>query len=152
MKLSPLLLAVRAISVEFAHRIYYPVSISGAAVLFVLICGSIWLVTISAWWLFLLVPVVLGFLLFSTISIIAGLVLRLIQPSVTSEQKKDIKRFVDRIQKLAEAVGTPKFVLLFRLIKDVVFPDTSGFIGELTSHTAALKPDFDRIVDSFRKA
>lgn len=151
MKLSPILLAVRAIGVEFAHRIYYPVSISGAAVLFVLICVSIWLVTMSAWWLFLLVPLVLAFLVFSTVSIIAGLVLRLIRPAVSAEQRKDIKRFVDRLQTLAEAVGTPKFVLLFRLTKDVVFPDKAGFIGELASHTAALKPDFDHIVDSFRK-
>ena len=91
MKPSPLLLAVRAISVEFAKRIYYPVSISGAAVLFVLVAGSVWLVTESAWWLFLLVPLILIFLVFSTVSIIAGLALRLIQPSVTAQQKKDIK-------------------------------------------------------------
>ena len=150
MKLSPLLLAVRAISVEFAKRIYYPVSINGAAVLFVLVAGSVWLVTESAWWLFLLVPLILIFLVFSTVSIIAGLALRLIQPSVTAQQKKDIKHFVDSLQKLAETIGTPKFVLLFRLTKDVVFPNKTGLVGELASHTTSLKPDFDAIVDSFR--
>ena len=76
--------------------------------------------------------------------------LRLIQPSVTAQQKKDIKHFVNSLQKLAETIGTPKFVLLLRLTKDVVFPNKTGLVGELASHTASLKPDFDAIVDSFR--
>lgn len=152
MKLSPLLLAVRAISVEFAKRIYYPVSISGVAVLFVLVFAAVWLVTQSAWWLFLLVPLILIFLVFTTVSIIAGLVLRLIQPAITAQQKKNIKAFVDKLQSIAETIGTPKFVLLLRLTKDVLFPNKTGLVSELSSHTTSLKPDFDAIVDSFRSS
>ena len=72
--MNPLFLAIRAISSEFARRIYLPlVWVAGSVLALVVIIAS-WLVTMSAWWLILLIPAILISVVFIIVAVIAGLV------------------------------------------------------------------------------
>ena len=148
--MNPLFLAIRAISSEFARRIYLPlVWVAGSVLALVVIIAS-WLVTMSAWWLILLIPAILISVVFIIVAVIAGLAIRMLSPRQNKDQRKAISMFVDKLLQVAEVLSTPKFILLFRLVKDTLFPSGDGFIGEVTSHAKTLKPDFQDIIASFK--
>ncbi len=145
----PLFLAVRAISSEFARRIYLPVVWIGMAVVVVLLFAAGWLVSISTWWLFLLVPTILMTILFIIIAVIVGVAIQVLRPYQSPDQKIAVNTFVDKLQEVSDALQMPKIFLLLRLAKDVLFPSGESFIGEMASHALTLKPDFQEIVASF---
>lgn len=151
MKLSPLLLAVRAVSAEFARRIYLPIVAIAAVVIVVVTALLIWAVTVSAWWWLLFVPVIFAELVFTTAAIIAWFALKLLRPQQTSTQKKNVRSFVDTIQQSSEAIQTPKFVILFRLVKDVMFPGKQSYVRELASTANSLRTDFQTVIRSFEQ-
>ena len=141
--------AVRAIGVEFARRIYAPVLIVAIIIAVVLIGLMIWLVTVSAWWLILAVPVFFVILVASVIFIIARIIIVLVNPGQTKQQKKDVKGFVDKLQNLSEVTQTPKPVLLFRIIKDIASSNQDGFVKRTIGHTLSLRTEFEAIQRSF---
>ena len=150
MTVPPLFQAVRAVSAEFASRIYFPVAITVAISLAALLIVSICLVTISGWWWLLLAPVILCYIVFGVIALIAGLLLRLLKPSQSKAQRKQVKSFVDKLQGVSEVIQTPKFVLLFNLVKDVLVPSQESYVKKVSSHAVSIRPDFTALVDSFR--
>ena len=147
---SPLILTVRAVSTEFAQRLYAPVVWIAGGIAFVLIAVLSWAVTVSAWWWLLLGPVVVATLIAATAAIIAGLVIKLVRPKQTKVQRSKVKSFVDNLQQSSETIRTPKFILLFRLVKDSVFPSEKNLVRELSSNASSLKADLQEIIDSFR--
>lgn len=151
MKLNPIILAVRAISTEFATRMYLPVVliIGGGAI--AVIAVLIWLVTISAWWWIALAPVILATITFAIAAVITGLLLSLLKPRQTHDQRTKVKRFVDALQESSEAIQTPKFIILFRLVKDIVAPTGKGYVKELASNASTLRTGFQTIVASFNQ-
>ena len=149
--MSPLFLAVRAISSEFARRIYLPVVWIGSGSLVALLFVTGWLTSLSAWWLFLLVPVIVLTALFIIIAAIIGVAIQMLRPYQTSDQRIAVSSLVNKLQEVSEAFQMPKTLLLLRLAKDTLFPNGESFIGEMTSHAVTLKPDFQAIIASFRK-
>jgi len=150
MTINPLFLAVRAISAEFAHRIYTPVIIITGIVFVVILAISIALVTMSAWWWLLLVPAIFFSLVFAFLAIVTGIAINFLRPAQTATQKRDVRSFVDSIQSSSEVIQTPKFILLFRLAKDVIAPSKTNFINELSVTVSSLQPRFKAIVASFK--
>lgn len=149
--MSPLFLAVRAISSEFAQRIFIPlVWIIGGALL-LLIVLVIWLTTIEVWWWLLLVPLIIATVIYTIIASIVAIAIKFLKPTQTKSQRKSVKLFVDKLQGVSEIIQTPKVVLLFRLAKDTLFPSGNGFIENITSNATTLKPDFQAIVASFKQ-
>ena len=149
MKITPLFLAVRAVSAEFARRIYVPVVYGVGISLFVLIALAIWFVTMSGWWWFLLAPLIFAALIFITAAILVQFALAFLRPQQTSEQKSTVRRFVDSLQKTSEAISTPKFVILFRLVKDLLIPGKSSYIDELSGTASSLQRGFKDVINLF---
>lgn len=149
MNVPPLFTAIRAISIEFAQRIYVPVVCIAASVLVVVTGLLIWFVTMSGWWWLLLAPVIMISIVFIFVAVISGVILKYLNPAQTKEQRRLVKDFVDTIQKTSEAVQLPKFVILFRLIKDVISPGKSSYVRELSSNASSLKTGLGQIVASF---
>lgn len=147
--MSPLFLAVRAISSEFARRIYLPVAWIGGSVLVALLFVAGWLTAMSAWWTFLLVPVVVLLLLFLIAAAIIGVAIQVLRPLQSKDQQIAVGALVDKLQEVSEALQMPKTLLLIRLAKDTLFPSGESFIGEMASHAVTLKPDFQEIMASF---
>lgn len=148
--MAPSVLTLRALSTEFARRIYVPTVLAVSALSLILLVVAGWLVTVSGWWWFLLVPLILGVIVFITLSIISWVAIRLLRPSQTTAQRQMVKAFVDKLEGLSEVMQTPKFVIVFRLVKDVMFTPRQSYIDELTGHVITLRPDFEAILNSYR--
>lgn len=142
-------LAIRAIATTFALRIYKPVVISAGIASLLAVLLIIWLLTISAWWWLLAVPVFGLVLIAATVLIIVGIVLSMISPNVSKLQRKSISQFIDHIQELSEITATPKFILLFRILKDAASPQKTAYIESVISGVGSLRKEFNDIVKSF---
>jgi len=147
--MKPSLSAIRSIGAEFAHRLYIPVVITVAITAVVLLALSIWLVTINEWWLILLV-FIFGLTIFATAVLVLMLaIIAKVSPLQSNAQKKQTKSFVDKLLRVAEVTSTPKFILFFQVMKDVVRPSQDGFISSVSNDTTSLKRDFLALKDSF---
>ncbi len=143
------LLAIRSIGAEFANRVFYPVLIVGIVIASLLVALIVWLATLSDWWLLLAIPIVMVICVGAGLLGIVKLVIRYVTPPLSSLQKKAVKQFVDKLQGVAETVGTPKFILLFRIIQDIAAPRENGFIGTISSDTSSLRGDFKELKRMF---
>jgi len=142
-------IVIRAIGTEFAKRMYLPAAIIIGCVDIVALGLIVWLLTLSAWWLLLAVPVFVLVVVSIVLLVIAQLIIRTISPQQTPHQKKDVKLFVDKLQSLSEIVQTPKPILLFRIVRDIVAPKQGGFIQSTSNDTLSLKKDFQALQRSF---
>jgi hypothetical protein len=146
------ILAVRAITSEYATQLLLPLLWTGLAIYAVLMALIIWIaVEVSPWWLLLaFVP---------TIVIIAGVAVwigawilsKRLAPVMNKTQRKATRKFVGHIGKIAENLGTPRFILVFRIIKDVMTRPNSGqtFIGELSQTPGDMKREFEQLRSLF---
>ena len=141
--------AVRAIASEFARRIFKPVALIAGIGGIVLLGLVIWLCTMSAWWLFLAVPVILALIILAVLLSVAGVIIHIVSPEQTKTQRVKVGTFVDKIQRLSEITQTPKVVLLTRAVRDVVSPRSDGFVRSVVADTSSLKNEFTELVQSF---
>ena len=151
MNIKPSLSAIRSIAAEFALRLYFPVAIIFTALAVVLLALSIWLVTVNAWWTILLVLLSLLIIVVIAALVIGLVVIKRVAPAQSRNQKQQTKNLVDKLLRVAEVTGTPKFILLFNVIKDVVKPSEQGYIASISSDTISLKRDFITLKDSFKQ-
>jgi MFS family permease len=148
--MKPSILAIRAIGAEYANRIYFIVALLfGAASLFS-IALSVWLTTFSSWWWLLVILLIIATSIALGVLVVLKLVIRSVRPHQTGAQKKQTKEFVDKLERLSEAAQTPKFVLLFRIVRDIAAPRESGFIASISNDTTSLKHDFTDLVRKFK--
>ena len=149
--MKPSIQVIRAVGASFANRVFYPVLIT----CIVLTTGTavvvVWLTTLSQWWWLLGIPVVMGICVLIGVLAITKLVIRTVTPIQTKPQKHAVKLFVDKLQRLSEATQTPKFILLFRIVRDIAAPSEKGYIGELARDTLSLKQDYNQLVQLFSR-
>lgn len=141
---------IRSIAVEFFFRLYKPVTsiVCIASIMLVALC--IWLVTLSAWWWLLFAVVILWALLLAIFLTLAYIAVRIVRPAQTKEQKAMVRTFVDKIENLRDVTVTPKFIILFRVVRDAMRPSQNGYITTLSNEATSLKQDFIAIQKSFR--
>jgi len=149
MNLKPSLLAIRSIAAEFAGRLYFPVVIIFSIAAVVLLALIIWLVTINAWWTILLVLLSFAIIVVAALLVVGFVIIKRVAPAQSKPQKQKTKDLVDKLLRVAEVTGTPKFILLFNVIKDVVAPSEKGYIASVANDTVSLKRDFVALKDSF---
>jgi NADH:ubiquinone oxidoreductase subunit 6 (subunit J) len=147
--MTPTITAIRAIGADFARRLYYPVAITSAVILALLITAVFLLGTLSQWWLLLLIPVVILLCVAFGVFAIVWLVIRTVRPIQTKAQRLAVKAFVDKLQRVSDTVQTPKFILLFRIVRDIAAPRQDGFIGSIADDTTSLKRDFRELQKLF---
>ncbi len=148
--MQPTLKAIRSISSEFASRLFLPIAITAAVILVTLLVVAILLTTFSEWWWVLVIILSLVVIIAGVLCGIAGAIIYAIKPTQTKDQKQQVKTMVDKMQRVSEVTVTPKFILLFNVIKDVVVPSKEGFISSITGDTTSLKNDFTNLRDSFK--
>lgn len=135
-------LAVRSISAEFANRLYRPIAITLTIILLCLVAASVWLTTFSSWWWVLCGVLIVLSVIEIGVFVAIALLIRIVAPLQSRAQKKQTKAFVDKLQRVADVVQTPKIVLLFRIVRDMIWARKHGFITTLSRDTASLKQDF----------
>lgn len=145
-------LAVRAITSEYAKRwLWLPFAIGTFGYLFIMIIiGWVAAVADPWWWLLGIIPTIL-FLIALTIWIASRLIIARVAPVTNSAQRKAARRFIDRIDKVAEHAATPKFVIMYRILKDVIIRPTSSktYIGEIAQEPGEMRRAFDDLRSLF---
>ena len=149
--MNPSISVVRAIAAELGYRVFKPLVIVAAVVSIILIAVMVWLITISAWWLLLALPVFIAIIVATLLFVFAGITLRLVSPRPSIDQKKKVSAFVDKVQHLSEVTQTPKAILLFRAVQDVMVPNGNGFIKTIVADTTSLGSDFKELQMSFSR-
>lgn len=147
--MNPTIKALLAIGSAFAWRIYLPIVIITSVSALLLIGLSIWLVTISAWWWILLILILIAVFISATILFIVGILIQTVRPLQSKAQKNEVGRFVDKIQSVADVAGTPKFVILFRITRDLVSKKEDSYTRRISSETLSMQHDLRDIVDGF---
>ena len=142
-------LVVRAVGAEFARRLLLPLIITGVIVGLILHVLGGWLVTQNAWWWLLESVFVLGTLLFVGLVVLARLAIRLFAPQQNGAQRKAVRSYVDKLQRVSEVIGTPKFLLLFYVVRDVFRPSSDGFIAMTSNDSKTLHSDFLALLRMF---
>lgn len=146
------ILAARAVTSEYAKRwLWLPLALGIS--IYVVLLGLIgWIAYVASpwWWLLAMIPTLL-FLIVLTLWIIARIIAVRIAPIMNKTQRKAARAFVDKIDKATEHLGTPKFVVLYRIIKDVVIRPTSGktYIGEISQEPGEMRRAFDHLRSLF---
>lgn len=149
MRLSPLLLAVRAVSAEFAQRLFLPVTLAVGGIILALLIIIVWLVTISAWWWLLLAPLILVTVVFIFAVALTQVALVFLKPQQTKEQQRVVRTFVSSLQEATETAQTPKFLLLAYVIRDVLFPTKESFVKKASANAVTLKNGLKSVIASF---
>jgi phosphate/sulfate permease len=147
--MNPTLIAIRSIAAEFARRIYLPVVITLAIIAAIIVALLVWALTLSAWWWLVALPVFFFMVIIAVVIVVIGIIIRFFAPDMTKAQKQKVASFVDKMQGVSEVTQTPKFVLLFRIIRDARHPSKRGYIQSTIKEVTSLKGDFSSLVDSF---
>jgi hypothetical protein len=148
--MNPTIKALRAIGTEFAWRIYKPLLILVGSIIIVLVGISIWLTTISAWWWILCILFFIILLVAAFIFTAIGMLISTIRPAQNKAQAMQVKKFVDTIQTVADVASTPKSVILFRIIRDLISKREDSYTRRISSETLAMQHDFRDIIDSYK--
>lgn len=148
--MKPSITAIRAITAEFARQFVQPIL---WVVLGIIVCLMIIVVllavNLSAWWWLLAIPVViLGFAV-AIVWLLVRLILAGLSPRLNTTQKAATKQFVSKLQFASETIQTPYPVMIFYVIRDIIFRRDKGFLSEVTEQSRTLKPDFDALKKLF---
>lgn len=140
--------AARAVTSEYARQLLRPLLWIGIGVYAFVAAIVIWIAyAASPWWLLLgIIPTTLfcvGLAIWIGVFVTAGR----LAPDMNREQRKATKQVVKQVGAVAERIGTPKFILLFKIVRDVVFPPRTGqtLIGELADTPGQLHRDFEAL-------
>jgi hypothetical protein len=129
--MKPFALALRAVGSNLAMRLYIPVIIAGGLFVILILFGAIWLTTTGSWWWLFVIPLVMGTTVVIGIAAVIYMLIRYVRPEQTQEQKYAVSQFVDKIHKLADVAGTPKYILLFKITRSIAAPSKSSYLSEL---------------------
>lgn len=132
---------VRAVGGEFAVR-----KLRDAALPFVIAGGillavCLWLTTISAWWWLLAAMVLVAELLLVATWTLVYLVVRRFRPRETKDQKRAVRDFVDKLERVTGNVGTPMFIIVFRVVRDIIRPSKTTYIQTVANDSTTLHKD-----------
>lgn len=150
--MEPTILAVRAVTSEYARQFLWPI-LWGIMVVYAVIMGLIgWLAieTTGWWWLMAIGPTIFWALACGAWVFVFTLAKRW-SPVLNKRQKKATKKFVTHLGKAAEQLAMPRYVIIMRVIKDVLTRPTSSrtFIGEIAQEPGEMRRDFDELRSLF---
>ncbi len=142
--------AIRAITAEFAGQFIRPfLWIACGIILSLLAVVALLVYLVSEWWLLLLVPIIMITLVGVIVWLVVQFILKTLSPPLNAQQKNATKEFVGKLESTIETIQTPYPVIMFYIIRDIVFRRDSGFISETTDRSKTLKPDFEALRQLF---
>ncbi len=142
-----ILTLIRAIGGVLARKTFMPIALVFGIISVVLLAlVSVLASFIADWIWWFMIPVGFFVLVGTVLLVIVWLILQAITPNMNRTQRKEVLAFTEKLQGLAELAGTPKVVLLYRIITDIISPKKSGFISQTVTSTADIKRDFERLL------
>lgn len=140
--------AIRAIGSEFASRLWRSALFLTVGVGVILVPLFTWLISFNAWWWVLAFPLIIAFSVASALLVIFFLLIRYVRPQLSTNQSAQVGDFVNKLQRIQELSGTPKFIILFRTIRSIAAPRSEPYLKELFE-TKDLRRDFMAITKTF---
>ena len=150
--MKPTITLIRAIGTEFVRRTIRPLIILGTIAAVVLLGIGGYLTTINAWWGILEAAIVVSVLVFVALSIIVRIMIRVVDPPQSTTQRQAVRKYVDKLQRVSDHLQTPQPVVLFRVIRDTIWPreENPSFIETVSKDTKTLTPDFVELQKEFQ--
>ena len=139
----------RAIGAEFVGRKLRPLVIAFFVAALLAVALAVWLTTINGLWWLLAVPVITAAIVGGVACLAARSILKMLRPPLSSGQKIATVNFVDKLERVAETVQTPMFVIVFRIIHDMYRPSSRSFIAEVSADSTTLRADFLALARKF---
>lgn len=144
------IIAIRAITAEFARQFVQPFLWLGVGIMaMLLLLVGLLAFTFSQWWWLLVIPIVLLGLVGIVVWLLVRFILGRISPRLDGQQKAATKQFVTKLQFATETIQTPYPIIIFYVIRDIILRRDSGFISELTQQSKTLRPDFEELKKLF---
>ena len=143
-------LTIRAIGAALALRLAIPVVIVTSVWFVVFYGGTLWLTTLSGWWWLLMIPITTLFCIALGVGFVFFMLIRHVRPPQTKAQKQAVKEFVDKMQHIAEIAGTPKFLILVRVVRSIAAPTKDTYLSDILQDRQ-LVGDFRALQRSFRE-
>jgi hypothetical protein len=139
----------RAIAASFTTR-KLKSSIILLSVATIVVAGlSIWLVRISLWWLFLVIPVVLWLFVAALVLAVGYALIRILRPNLNAQQHQAVEDFVDKLERVADSVQTPALIIAIRIVWDAIRRSESTFIQRAVSDGATLHADYAELIKRY---
>ena len=144
------LLTIRAVGAEFANRLWFRSMILATVVMVLLVALVVWLqASVSTWWILLGFPVVILISVAIGVLFITKQIIRTVSPIKTKGQRTATKQFVDKLQAVSDTISTPKFIILFHVLRDIVSPRKNGYVDTVITNSTALTSDFKKLSKLF---
>lgn len=132
----------RAVGAEFVHRKYRSIVVSYSVVSLVFLAVSFWLTTISAWWWLLTILVTAFVLVGVMILTIIRIIIKRVRPGLTDTQSTTVSAFVDKLERVANNLQTPMFIIVYRVVRDIIRPGNASFVRTVAEDSTTLHTDF----------
>ncbi len=147
--MKPQVSLVRAIGSEFGARKLKSVLLVTGIILIIFVGIAIWLITMSAWWWLFAIPVIL-FSLFSIAAyLIARIVIKRLRPDLTKSQTSAVSSFVDKLERVADNLQTPMFIIVFKVVRDIIRPRSKPFVQTIVEDSSTLHKDLLELQKNF---
>lgn len=142
------LLAVRAIGSEFARNLWSGVFVVVLVISVGLVALLVWLTSLSSWWWLLAIPFGVFMSVAAVLLIVFRMLIKYVRPEQTAQQKQLVAAFAEKLQFTSEITSTPKFIMLFRVVRSIAAPKSEPYLQRLLE-TKNLKKDFQEVARSF---
>ncbi len=148
--MTPQINLVRAIGSEFIGRKLKPILLALGIVALVISIAAIWLTTLSAWWWLLAIPVIIFTLIGLFTLLLVRAILRKLRPELSKPQSTAVKGFVDKLDRLVDNMQTPMFIIIFKMVRDIVRPGKGTIIQTVTEDSTTLRKDLIELQRNFK--
>lgn len=132
-------------------RMLMPMIVIGTIAALACLALGAWLIAQSAWWWILEAAFIVGTTIFLLLAAVATFAIRRFAPQQTPEQRKAVRAYADKLQRVAENLGISKFMLLFRIVRDIIWPREQTFIKMIANDSSSLHTDFIALQRLFDK-
>jgi hypothetical protein len=140
---------IRAIGVEFVSRKLKSLLLVVGVGLTIVLLLAIWLTTVNIWWWLLLVPVIVVVCAAVTIYVALRLIITVLSPILTKPQRTAVSDFVDKLERVTDNLQTPMFIIIFRVLRDVVLKRRQTYMLDVVNDSTTLHSDFIRLQRNF---
>lgn len=143
---------IRAIGSEFLARKVRSLALIVVIASVLLLSLAIWLTTVNVWWWLLAAPVI-GTVIAGAFGLgVALLAIRLLRPPLTAPQRDGVREFVDKLERITEHVQTPMFLIVFRVIRDSLWPRGKTFLESAAEDSTSLHTDIAKLERLFKES
>jgi len=139
--------ATRAVLAKLSADVIRFITIISITIFTVLLIGTAALAYyISAWWALLLIIVLPLLFIFLVLRLIAGFILKKLQPkNLTTKQSSATKKYAEKLKRLAETRGMGWPMFAFLSFKDLLLYRDLRTARNTLDDTTSLKSDFSEL-------